>query len=309
MTRYILTRLRQGAITLFVLVTTVFLLARVIGTPVDMMLPAEATMAAREETIHRLGLDRPLHEQYIEYMKGLLTGHVGESISLQRPVTELFFQAFPNTLKLAAVTVVMALVLGFMIGVISGTHRGSMLDHTLGLVAVIGVSAPSFWVGLILILIFAVHLDLLPVARMGDWDSYILPAFTWSLFMLAGTARLVRSSVIEALDSEYIKLARIKGVSESAVVWKHCLRNALLPVATFAGVQIAFLLNGSVVIESIFAWPGVGRLIYQGITSRDYPMVQGCLLIGGVIVVVLNLMVDLLYAFIDPRIRLSADPV
>jgi peptide/nickel transport system permease protein len=307
MTRYIMTRLWQGLITLFVLVTTVFLLARVIGTPVDLLLPSDYSIAEREAMVHRLGLDQPIYVQYAQYMGGLLTGDVGTSISVKRPVMEMFLQALPNTLKLAAVTIVIALVFGFIAGVVSGTNRGSFIDHLLGAVAVLGVSAPTFWIGLILILIFAVHFDVLPVARMGGPESYILPAVTWSLFMFAGTTRLVRSSVIDVLDSEYIKLARIKGVSERSVVWKHCLRNALLPVATFTGVQIAVLLNGSVVVESVFAWPGVGRLIYQGITGRDYPLVQGCLLIGGFIVIALNLAVDLLYAVIDPRVRLEGE--
>ncbi len=305
MTRYIVMRLWQGLITLFVLVTTVFLLARVIGTPVDLLLPSDYSVAEREAMVHRLGLDRPIHVQYAEYMKDLLSGNVGTSMELKRPVADLFLQALPNTLKLALVTIAIALVFGLLAGVISAKRRGSFMDHLLGGLAVIGVSAPSFWIGLILILVFAVHLDLLPVARMRGPESYVLPALTWSLFMLAGTTRLVRSSVIEVLDSEYVKLARIKGVSERSVIWKHCLRNALLPVVTFTGVQIAFLLNGSVVVESVFAWPGVGRLIYQGIIGRDYPLVQGCLLIGGLIVIIMNLVVDLLYAVIDPRIRLE----
>jgi peptide/nickel transport system permease protein len=307
MTRYIMTRFWQGLVTLFVLVTAVFLLARVIGTPVDLLLPPDYSPAERAAMIHRLGLDQPVYIQYAQYMSGLLTGDFGTSIATKKPVLDMFLQALPNTLRLAAVTIVIALVFGFVAGVISGTHRGSLIDQLLGAVAVIGVSAPAFWIGLILILVFAVHLNLLPVARMGGPESYLLPAVTWSLFMLAGTTRLVRSSMIDVLDSEFIKLARIKGVSERMVVWKHCLRNALLPVITFTGVQIAALLNGSVVVESVFAWPGIGRLIYQGIIGRDYPLVQGCLLIGGLIVITLNLTVDLVYAVIDPRVRLEGD--
>jgi len=303
MTRYIVMRLVQGIITLFVLATLVFVLARLIGNPVDMLLPSDATLAEREFAIHRLGLDRPYYVQYGEFMGGLLRGDVGDSIKFSQPVAELFFQRFPNTLKLATVVITIAMVLGFALGMVSATHRESLVDHFSRAVSVIGMSAPAFWVGLVLMLVFAVRLDLLPVARMGGPESYILPGFTWSLFTLSGTARLVRSSMIDVLDSEYVKLAQIKGVSPSAVVWKHCLRNALLPVITFAGMQVAFLFHGSVVIESVFAWPGVGRLIYEGITGRDYPLVQGCLLIVGFIIVVINLAVDLLYAYIDPRIR------
>jgi peptide/nickel transport system permease protein len=305
MSRYIVMRLGQGAVALFILATLVFLLARVIGNPVDMLLPDDALPKEREAMIHKLGLDQPLYVQYGEFMGSLLRGDVGVSIAFGRPVAELFFERFPNTLRLATVAIAIALVFGFTLGMVSATHRGSPIDHFSRAVSVIGMSAPSFWVGLMLMLIFAVWLGLVPVARVGGPDSYILPGFTLSFVTLAGIARLVRSSMIDVLDSEYVKLARIKGVSPNMVVWKHCLRNALLPVATFVGLHLAFLLNGSVVIESVFAWPGVGRLVYQGITGRDYPLVQGCLLIIGFIVIAMNLAVDLLYAYIDPRIRLA----
>jgi peptide/nickel transport system permease protein len=305
MARYILIRVLQGIVTIFVLTTLVFLLARLIGNPVDMMLNPDATLAQREAMIHSLGLDRPLYVQYGEYMWGLLRGDVGHSIKFRRPVVKLFFQRFPNTVALAVVAVTMAMVLGFAMGMVSGTHRGTTVDYFSRAVSVVGMSAPAFWVGLMLILVFAVHLRLVPVARMVGPASYILPGFTLSFFLLAGTARLLRSSMIGAMDSEYVKLARIKGASSSVVVWKHCLRNAILPVLTFSGVQLAFLLNGSVVIESIFAWPGVGRLIYQGIEGRDYPLVQGCLLIVGFMIVIINLVVDILYSYIDPRIRFA----
>jgi peptide/nickel transport system permease protein len=305
MSRYIVARLGQGVIALFFLVTLVFVLARLIGNPVDMMLPSDATPADREAMIRKLGLDRPYYVQYAEFMGGVLKGDVGESFSLGKPVMELFLSRFPNTIRLATVAMTIAMVFGFALGVASGTHRGSPIDHLCRAVSVIGMSAPAFWVGLMLMLIFAVRLDLLPVARMEGPESYILPGITLSFVTLAGTARLIRSSMIDALDSEYVKLARIKGVSPNVVVWKHCLRNALLPVVTFAGVHLAGLLNGSVVIESVFAWPGVGRLIYQGILGRDYPLVQGCLLIVGFMIIAINLAVDILYSYIDPRIRVA----
>jgi ABC-type dipeptide/oligopeptide/nickel transport system permease component len=296
-------RLGQGIVTLFVLATLVFLLARIIGSPVDMMVSPDATLAEREAMIHKLGLDRPLEVQYGEYMRGLLSGDVGDSLKFGRPVSELFFQRFPNTVRLAAIAMAMAIGFGFTLGMVSGTRRGSPIDHFSRAVSVIGMSAPAFWVGLMLMLVFAVRLGLVPVARLGGPESYILPAFTLSFGTLAGIARLVRSSMVEVLDSEYVKLARIKGVSPTMVVWKHCLRNALLPVMTFVGIHMALLLNGSVVVESVFAWPGVGRLIYEGITGRDYQLVQGCLLVVGFLIIVINLAVDILYAYIDPRIR------
>ncbi len=305
MLRYIISRLLQGIVTLFFLATLVFLLARLIGNPVDMMLPPDATWAEREYMIEKLGLNRPLYVQYAEYLGNLLRGDVGRSIKFSEPVTELFISRFPNTVKLAVVAILIAVVIGFALGMAAATHRGSFIDHFSRGLSVIGMSAPAFWVGLMLMLIFSVQFSLLPVARMEGPSSYILPGFTLSLFTLAGIASLVRSSMIEALDSEYVKLARIKGVSPTAIAWKHCLRNALIPVVTFVGVHLAGLLNGSVVIESVFAWPGVGRLIYQGISGRDYPLVQGGILIIGFMVIIINLAVDVLYAYIDPRVRLG----
>jgi ABC-type dipeptide/oligopeptide/nickel transport system permease component len=197
MTRYIVMRLWQGLITIFVLATIVFVLARLIGNPVDLMLPADATLQDRALMIHHLGLDRPVHVQYAEFMWGVMRGDVGTSIKFSRPVAELFFQFFPNTLRLAAVAISIAVVFGFALGIASGTNRDSLIDQFARLVSVVGMSAPSFWVGLMLMLLFAVRLGLVPVARMGGADSYILPAFTLSFFTLAGTARLVRSSMID----------------------------------------------------------------------------------------------------------------
>lgn len=302
MTGQIIKRLLQGIVTLFVLASAVFVLARVIGNPVDMMLPAEATAGDREAMIQRLGLDQPYYVQYWHYLVGLVHGDLGDSIKYSQPVLRLFLQSFPNTVNLALVAMAIALVIGFAFGVVAAVYRGTFIDNLTRVLSVFGMSVPAFWAGLMLMLIFSVKLRLLPVARIEGPQSYVLPAVTWSLFLLAGIARLVRSSMIEVMDSEYVKLARIKGVSEAKIIWKHCLRNALLPVVTFTGVQLAFLLNGSVVVESVFAWPGVGRLIYSGIIGRDYPLVQGCLLIVGFMIVLINLAVDILYVYIDPRV-------
>jgi len=305
MARYARIRFFQGIITLLILATIVFILARLIGSPIDMLLPPDATLEQRQHIIQKLGLDQPLYVQYGKFIGDLLRGDLGDSFIFGKPVVELFLKRFPNTLRLAIVSVTIAMVFGLQLGVLSGTHRGSLIDRFSRVVSVIGMSAPSFWVGLMLMLIFAVQLRVLPVARMGGPDSYILPGLTWSFLLLAGTARLVRSSMIEVLDSEYVKLAWIKGVSRNMVVWKHCLRNALLPVFTFAGVQLALLLNGSVVIEAVFAWPGVGLLVYNGIVGRDYPLIQGCLIMVGSLIIVINFTVDILYSYIDPRIRIT----
>jgi peptide/nickel transport system permease protein len=305
MTRYIFVRLIQGLITLFVLATFVFVLARLIGDPVSLMLPDNATAEMKEMMTRRLGLDQPYYIQYGEFILALIKGDFGHSFKFDQPVLDLFLQFFPNTLKLVAVTFTIAMVFGLTMGLVSGTHRNSFVDHITQGLSVVGMSAPTFWVGLMLVLLFSVKLGVLPVARMSGFKSYILPAFTWSLFLLAGTARMVRSTIIDALDSEYVKLARIKGLSQSKVVWKHCLKNAIIPIFTFAGVQLAYLLNGSVVVESIFAWPGIGRLIYQGIVGRDYPLVQGCLILVGFMIITISLIVDFLYSYIDPRIRIG----
>ncbi len=305
MSRFILIRLGQGILALFVLFTIVFALARLIGNPVDTMLPSDATEAERNYLIHQLGLDKPWYVQYGEFMGGLFRGDLGESIKFNSPVTGLFMSRFPNTLSLAAVALTIAMVFGFSLGMLSGTHKGSIIDYFSRFVSVIGMSAPAFWVGLMLMLIFAYRLNILPVARMDGFSSYILPGFSLSFFTLAGIARLVRSGMIDVLDSEYVKLARIKGVSPNMVIWKHSLRNILLPVMTFFGNHLAHMLGGSVVVESIFAWPGVGRLVYQGIVGRDYPLVQGCILILGILVIVINLAVDILYSYVDPRIRVG----
>ncbi len=300
-----MTRAWQGIVALIVLATLVFVLARIIGNPVDMMLGPSASLQDAKELTHKLGLDQPYYVQYGQFMWGLLRGDVGASIKFREPVTRLFFQFFPNTLKLALVTFTIGIMLGFALGMLSATSKGGALDRCARVLSVIGMSAPAFWIGLMLMLVFAVYLRLLPPARMEGPASYVLPALTWSFYLLAGTARLVRSSMLSVMDTEFVKLARIKGVSESVVVWKHSLRNALAPVITFAGVQLAFLLHGSVVVESIFAWPGVGRLIYQGIVGRDYPLVQGCLLIVGCMIIIISILVDVLYCLLDPRIRLT----
>jgi peptide/nickel transport system permease protein len=303
--RYILSRVAQGILTAFVLVTLVFVFARLTGTPVDLLVPAEATPAQREAAIQRLGLDQPLYVQYRRYMGALLTGDFGDSIKFRRPVIGLFLERFPNTIRLSLVALCLATVIGIPLGILSATRRGTVVDDAARGISVVGMSAPDFWVGVMLITVFAVHLGWLPVARLEGPISYVLPAVTMSFAILAGMSRLVRSSLIDVLAAEYIKLARMKGASNAAVVWKHALPNAMLPVLTFFGVNLVGLINGSVAIEAVFAWPGVGRLVYEGIVGRDYPLVQGSLLILGFLVICINLVVDIIYAYVDPRIRFA----
>lgn len=303
MKRYIFRRFIQTLISLLILATVIFVLARVSGNPVDLMLPQYASEEDREHMIKQLGLDRPYHIQFYEFITSALRGDMGNSIRFGRPTTELFMERLPNTLRLSGVALLFAFGIGIPLGILAGSKRGTQADSFARGVAVIGIAAPSFWVGLVLMNIFAVHLGLLPAARMGGIEHYILPGFSLSLFALAGTTRLLRSSVIENLDSEYVKFARTKGVSARMVLWKHVLKNSLIPVVTFAGMQITGMVSGSVVIETVFAWPGVGRLAYEGLVNRDYPLVQSVILIKASMVIVANFVVDILYGYIDPRIR------
>ncbi len=305
MGRFIFRRVMQTLMALAILGIIVFILARVAGNPVDLLLPADATEADRQYMIHQLGLDRPYHIQFLEYAGGLLRGDFGKSIRFGRPASELFFERLPNTFRLVSLSLVLAVLIAVPLGVIAGANRGTSIDTTARVLAVVGIAAPAFWVGLVLMDVFAVRLEWLPAARMGGINHYILPAFSLGFMTLAAGTRLLRSSTVEVMDSEFVKLARIKGVSTPMVLWKHCMRNALIPFVTYLGVQMGVLLSGAIVIETVFAWPGVGRLAYEGIIFRDYPLVQTVVLLKGSIIITINLIVDILYGYIDPRIRLS----
>ncbi len=304
MGRYITKRVLQGIVTALVLLTIVFIFTRISGTPIDLVTGPDATPAQRAEAARKLGLDQPYIVQYLKYLERLLFhGDFGTSIEFRRPVIELFIDRLPNTLTLAAVALAFGTFLGIPLGVISATRRGTIVDRVFRSAAVFGMSVPQFWLGIMLVLLFSVNLRLLPVAGMQGPSSYVIPAFTLSLVIAAGQMRLVRSALIEALDSEYITLARIKGLPQRQVVWKHGFRNAMLPVVTFLGMNIVGLINGSVAVEMVFSWPGVGRLMINGVASQDYPIVQGVLLILGLVVIGVNLLVDILYTYIDPRVR------
>ncbi|MFC1991006.1 ABC transporter permease [Chloroflexota bacterium] len=303
MGHYALKRALQGIITLFILGTVVFLLARVTGDPVALLLPAEATEADRVYMTQQLGLDRPYYIQYIEFITDTLRGDFGKSIKFQRPNIDLILERLPNTLMLVSAGFLLAVIIGVPLGVIAGSNRGNIIDSICRVVAVLGIAAPSFWLAIVLMQFFAVQLQILPAARMGGIEHYIMPAFSLSFFLLAGLMRLERSSMIEVLDSEFVKLARIKGVSTRMVIWKHCFRNALIPVLSLAGMYVGLMIGGAIVIETIFAWPGIGRLAYEGILYRDYSLVQSIVLVKGTLIVSINFATDVLYSYVDPRIR------
>ena len=303
MQRYIVRRVLQGVVVLFVLALVVFALARVTGNPADLLLAEDATAEDRAHLLKALGLDRPVHEQLVLFIKGALHGDLGQSIRYRKPAVEVFFDRLPNTLTLVPLALAAAIVVSIPLGLLAAVYRGTFIDRVCGTIAVLGIATPSFWLGIVLIYIFSIQLGWLPSARMGGPSHYVLPVITLAAFLVAGMMRLVRSSVLEVLESEFVKLARIKGLSQTVVIWKHCLRNALIPVVTLFGVFFALLVTGAIVTETVFAWPGVGRLTYEAVIFRDYPLLQAVILLKAIIVLGVNLAVDVLYAYLDPRVR------
>ena len=288
---------------LAILSVVVFILARATGDPLHLILPMSATPEDYAEARRYLGLDRPYVEQYLSFVGRAVTGDLGMSLRARRPVSELIRQRLPNSLSLAIFAMGVSLAVAFPLGVLAAVKKGTALDRTAQVIAVLGQSLPTFWVAIVLVEFVAGRLQWLPAGGNEGFASYILPGFTLGWFVVAGMMRLLRSAMLEVLDSEYVKLARVKGVGESQVVWVHALKNALIPVTTFAGIYFAILVTTAIVVETVFAWPGLGRLAYEGISSRDFPVIQAVVLTTAVIVAVVNLAVDCLYAVIDPRIR------
>jgi len=305
MRRYILQRLWQGLILLVLVTTIVFFLGRLTGNPADMMLPEDATAEDREDLIQKLGLDGPLSEQFFLFIGRAVQGDLGDSIRYRQPAVDTFFSRLPNTLLMVPGAMLLAIVMAIPLGVLSALYRGSLVDRVSGAIAVLGIATPNFWLGILLIFVFSVKLGWLPSARMGGVAHYVLPTITLGTFLVAGFMRLIRSSMLEILDSEFVKLARIKGLSEATVVWKHCLRNALIPVLTLWGVFMGGLVTGAIVTETVFAWPGIGRLTYEAVIFRDYPLLEAVIIMDAVLILFINLVVDILYAYVDPRIRLA----
>jgi peptide/nickel transport system permease protein len=303
MQRYILRRLFQSLLALLAISVLIFCMSRMTGDPVMLMLPDDASAEDIAQLRHALGLDRPLPVQYWVFISRAVQGDFGRSIKGQMPVSDMIKERLPNSIKLGLVALGIAVLLAFPLGVVAAVNKGTALDTVANIVAVLGQSLPQFWVGIVLIQIFAVRLRWLPVAGVGTGWHYVLPAFTLGWFVVAGMMRLLRSSMLDILGSEFVKLARIKGVPERAVIWKHALRNAAIPVLTFGAIYLAILVTGAILVETVFAWPGIGQLIYQGIVFRDFPVVQAVVLLTAGMVISVNLLVDILYAYLDPRIR------
>jgi len=305
MQRYIVQRLLQGVVLVVVVTTIVFFLGRLTGNPVDMVLPEDATEEDRQAMIETLGLDGPILVQFAIFTANAVTGDLGLSIRYRQPAADIFFSRLPNTLKIVPAAMLLAILMAIPLGILSALRRGSITDKVSGAIAVLGIATPNFWLGILLIYVFSVQLGWLPSARMGDWTHYVLPTITLGTFLVAGFMRLIRSSMLDILESEFVKLARIKGLSELKVIWKHCLRNALIPVLTLWGVFMGGLVTGTIVTETVFAWPGVGRLTYEAVIFRDYPLLQAVVIMDAVLILVINLIVDILYAYVDPRIRFT----
>jgi ABC-type dipeptide/oligopeptide/nickel transport system permease component len=303
MQRYILKRVIQGLICLVAISIIVFSLVHLSGDPAMLLLGPDATEEDYQEIRSRLGLDRPLYTQYFDYISRAVRGDLGQSIQMNRPTMEIFAERFPNTLELGLAAMVWALLLGIPIGIWSAVKVGTWFDNFGKIFALLGQATPVFWLGIMLVLLFSVYLRWLPTAGMGGIANLVLPSFTLGYYITASFTRLTRSTMLDVLDSEYIKMARIKGVSENMVIIKHAFKNAMLPVLTLGALNLIMLLNGAVLTETIFNWPGVGRLVVSAVFARDFPMVQTCLLIGSGLFVITNLLVDIIYCYIDPRIR------
>lgn len=303
MLRFTAARIAQSIITLIVLSMVVFFGSELTGDIALAMATADTTKAELEEIRRKFGLDRPAYERYGRYLLNLVQGDLGVSGTSRRQVSEMMAERIPPTLQLAAVGLLIAMLVGIPLGVLAAVKRNTILDQLAKIFAIIGMSAPQFWVAIMLIMFFGAQLKWLPTYGRGGIDHYILPGIAISLFVMAGFMRLTRSSMLEVLDSEFVKFARIKGLQERLVIFKHALKNAIIPVLTFGGVSFAGLLNGAIVVEVVFAWPGLGRLMLDAIRERDTVVIMATILTSGFIYVVLSTVVDILYAYVDPRIR------
>ena len=303
MQRYIFVRVVQAIVTLLVLSLAVFSSVHLTGDPALYLLGREGTEEDYEQLRKNLGLDKPLPVQYGVFLGNVLRGDFGNSHITGRSALETLYERFPATLQLAGAAFLLTMFIGIPLGIWSAVKRDTIIDQFGKLFAVLGIATPSFWIAIMLILLFGAILGWLPTFGRGGIEHFILPAFVLSWGGIAGIVRLTRSSMLEVLDSEYVKFARVKGLSEKMVVYKHALKNAVIPALTFGGLTLAGLLNGSVAIEVVFAWPGIGRLMLQGINQRDFPIVQATVLASGLFYIIIALIVDILYAYVNPRIR------
>jgi peptide/nickel transport system permease protein len=304
MHRFIIERLIQSAVIVAVVSVIVFLFVHASGDPAALLVPEQATATDAANYRKALGLDRPIYEQYVQFMSHFWFSDTVKSFRFQQPLLPLVLQHLKFTLILAALTIVASSLLAVPLGIFSALRRGSVMDVGIRLVAVMGQSMPSFWVAMLLMLILAVHLRLFPVSGVGV-KNIVLPAMTSAFFQMAVLLRLVRSEMLEVMGQEYVRTARAKGVPELWVTIRHGLKNAAIPVITVMGLQFGALVQGAIVVEPIFAWPGLGWLLVESIAARDFPVVVAGAIIAAVFVTLVNLIVDLLYGWLDPRIRVN----
>ncbi len=305
MLAYIIRRLVQTVFVLLGVSVLSFGTLFLSGDPTMLMVGENWSPQQIADFRHAMGFDRPWWVQYLDFLGKALHGDFGVSLRQQQPTFQLIADRMPATLQLAGAAMAIALVVGLPLGVLAATRRGSIWDNALMLGGLLGQSMPVFWLGLLLIMVFAVGLGWFPVAGTGGLDHLVLPAVTLGLFSTAYIARMARSSMLEVLGRDYVRTARAKGLSERGVVVRHALRNAMIPLVTVIGLQFGALLGGAVITETIFAWPGVGRLTIQAIQTKDLPLVEACVILLASIFVLVNLLVDLLYTYLDPRIRLT----
>jgi peptide/nickel transport system permease protein len=302
MAAFLVKRLAQSMIVIAAVVFIVFIMMFLSGDPALLLLPPDASREDIAEFRRQMGFDRPLWEQFFSFAGNLLQGDFGRSWRFQAPALPLVLERLPATIELAVAALVCSLLIAVPLGVVSAVRRNTIFDGVAMVFALIGQSTPAFWVGIMLILVFAVQFGMFPTSGREGLDSLVLPAVTLGLTLAKRNARLVRSSMLEVLNEDYVRTARAKGLSERRVIGKHALKNALLPVLTVVGLELGHLLGGAVVVETVFAWPGIGLLAVQSVLGRDYPVVQAIIIISALVFVLTNLLIDLLYTWLDPRI-------
>lgn len=303
MSRYLLVKLAESALAIWGVVTIVFFVSRVLGDPAVLLVPVGASQQDIDTIRSALGLDRPIFEQYIVSLFSMLRGDFGMSFQQGRPAMDIVLERMPDTALLAGTALLFGSIIGAVCGAIAALKRGTVAEFIVMVAALLGQATPVFWLGIMLILIFAVDLGWLPTGGAGTWAHLVLPGLTLSVFVSASIARLLRSSLLDIMREDYVRTARAKGLLPRTVFFWHIARNALIPVVTMVGIIAGELLGGSVVIETVFAWPGVGRVIMQAIQNQDFPVIQAGVALIAAIFIVVNLLVDLLYGVLDPRIR------
>ena len=301
---YLIRRLLQSLLVLFGISFVVFLILHLTGDPTLVLLPPDASPEDVKKFRETMGFNDPFFVQYGRFLAGALRGDFGQSLRHGEPAFDLVVERMPATFELAGAGLLLALLLAIPAGIVSAVRRNTPLDYASTIVALLGQSMPTFWLGIMLILVFSVQFHWLPSSGRGTWPHLVLPAITLGLFTTARITRLTRSGMLDVLGQDYIRTARAKGVADPPIVWKHALKNAAIPIVTIVGIELGTLLGGSVITETIFAWPGVGRLSVQAIYNRDYPVVQAAVFVLATTFVLVNLVVDVLYTYLDPRIRL-----